>query len=139
VQDDLLDYLNNRIVPLHPLEQKGMAYENCVRKAGSERQALRALRQQVISAYRLLLNKLKAIRPRTKEVQNVHALHLRAAATYLSALSQMETAIARRSPRRMRAATRQARLANKLFTAFGKRLDELAKAHNVVLQKAGSR
>lgn len=122
VRDDLSDYLNNRTAALQPLEASALdGYSNA--------RGLKA-RRQALSAYRGFVSQLKAIRPATKEVQDVHAAYVRAATTQMEGFAQSTAAIEKQDARQMAAARMKLDASHQELLAYKDKAEALAREHD---------
>lgn len=90
VAEDLKSY-TAEILKLGALETEAIkAYESVTgANAKDNEQAFAMMNGTVIPKYRELIGKLEAIRPKTKEVREVHDIYVKAANKQFSAFSQM--------------------------------------------------
>lgn len=74
VQDDLINYINSELAPLADLEAEAIEkYESVVGiNYTSDIIVYNTLIREVVPTYRKFVDRLEKIRPRTKEVQEVH-------------------------------------------------------------------
>lgn len=132
VQIDLIDYINNKLKEIVPLEKEvNTLYEN-IRKELAKEKYINILANELIPMYGKYLEKLQTIHPNTEEVRTVHNLYIEGATLTYKALRDMETSRRQRDAHKFDEANEKITEANAKFKQFRNAIKELRGKHKVI-------
>lgn len=137
VQEDLLDYINNKLTPLVETEEQIInRYDSVIgENYTSDEVTYKVLTEEVIPKYRDFVEKLEEIQPQTEEVQEVHEIYLSAVNKQYNAMTQVAAAIEQLDTNLIVQANEKMAEGRSEIRTFQSKLHTLAKEHNVEIQK----
>lgn len=137
VQEDLLNYINTELSTLADLETEALQkYESVTGDNYTDDFVLyETLSNEIIPTYRKFVEGLEEIKPKTKEVQELHGLYVEAANTQYNAFVQIMAAIEQLDTNIIANANEKLSEGRKKLREFETKLLELAEEHNVTLEQ----
>jgi len=140
-QNDLLDYINNKIPKAHKLERQALDYYESVTGVNrvNDETLLRKLNTDIIPTYQEFINELAAIKPKTDKVKNINKLYIDAANAQYDAFMSMRDALKTRDAQGLKAAQHKLIESQPLFEKMRTRLAVLAQKENVRIKEADTK
>ncbi len=137
VQDDLLNYVNKEIKGAAKLESKAVsAYESVTGTNYTDDQTTYdALNHEIIPAYNKFRNELDDIKIETDELKKVHEIYKEGAEMQSDAFKKIKQAIENQDANQIQEANTMLADARKLINDYKKKLNQLAKEHDVKIKK----
>ncbi len=137
VQQDLMTYINTDMQKIDRMES--VATEAYASVSGenysSDKIMYNVMTTKVIPNYKDFLEKLKAVKPRTKEVQDVHSLWVQGAELQMKGFSMIVTALENQDADMIQQANGILSTGGEKIEEFRTKLNALAKAHQVTITK----
>ncbi len=135
VQDDLIHYINNEMPRVAALESRAMDAYNGVTGDNyqSDQMLYDTLTHTVIPNYKEFADQLEAVKPATRELQEIHEKWIAGANKQLVAFNIMLPAIEKQDPEAIQRANEKLAEGRAEIRSFNSLLEELEKAHNVVI------
>jgi hypothetical protein len=136
VRDDLIDYINNRVMKARQLEQHAMNHYDSVRKEQHiDKEALfRRLNSDIIPAYKSFIEELKEIKPKTRKVEKINQLYIDAANTQYDAFMSMSEALKQNDDKALNTAKHKLEANRQLFVKMRSKLARLALRENIKIE-----
>ena len=137
VQKDLLNYVNNEMPKLAPLEEEAIDAYDGVAGENYKNDSIMyfTIKQTVIPKYEEFATKLAAVYPSTPEVKAMNNEYVKAANDQLEGFKLILQAIEKQDAEIIKQANSDIDQARNLLELWRKDLDEQCKKHNVVLNK----
>jgi hypothetical protein len=135
IQDDLLNYINVELPKVADLESEAIDAYSSVSGDNYTSDAVmdKKIREVVLPKYKLFTSKLKAIKPKTKQLKEVHAEYVEAAKDQLEAFNFIVDAIKKQDKEEIERANKDLRAAATLISNWKTDVLQLCKDHNVIL------
>lgn len=135
IQDDLMNYLNNDISKISSMEEDAAAaYASVTGNNYTDDQTMYdTLNSKVIPKYNELINKVSAIAPKTKEVQEIHKIYVNAAKTQMDGFKKILTALEKQDAGMIEDANKDLQKASSGMADYQAKLKELGSKHNVTV------
>lgn len=137
VQQDLMTYVNTDMQKIDRMES--VATEAYASVSGenysSDKIMYNVMTTKVIPNYTEFLQKLKAVKPKTKEVQDVHSLWVQGAELQMKGFSMIVTALEKQDADLIQQANGILTTGGEKIVEFRTKLNELAKVHQVTITK----
>jgi hypothetical protein len=137
VQDDILNYINEELKTAQELEDKAVsAYEGVAGANYKDDQTMYdALVNVVVPNYTDLITVLEDIPIETDELQEIHDIYLSGAKVQLSAFEKIIEALEKQDSNLIEEANQLLEVGRLQIEDYNDKLDELAKEHNVEIEK----
>ena len=137
VEKDLLDYVNNHVVKLTSTEGRILNSYSAVTGSNyiNDKILYGSLHDTIIPQYLAFIDTLKAVKPKTTEVQNLHNRYISGAEIQLAGFQQAMNSVEKEDAAGVVLANGKLNEAKKIFTGFNSMLDSLAAEHDVKLVK----
>ncbi|MEH7490605.1 hypothetical protein [Neobacillus niacini] len=137
VQDDILNYINKEMKTAQTLEEKAVsAYEGVAGVNYTDDQTMYdALVNEVIPTYTDLISELETVRIESDELKAVHEIYLAGAKLQFSAFEKIKEAIEKQDASLVEEANQLLEEGRLQIEDYNNKLDELAKEHNVEIEK----
>ena len=141
INDDLLDYVNNHLVAAEKIKMAALdTYNNVVGTHYTNDETMYdSLKNTVVPKYKEFDEALRAIKPATKEVMNLHNRYIMIADTELSGFSLLLTALKTSDSVLVSESDRKIQKADKDMVAFDVTLDSLAEKHDVEITRKNTK
>lgn len=136
VRDDLVDYINNRVMKAHQLEGRAMDHYGSVSKEQQiDKEALfRKLNSDIIPTYKSFIEELKGIKPKTRKVEKINQLYIDAANAQYDAFISISNALKDKDDKALNAAKDKLDASQKLFVKMRSKLARLAIRENIKIE-----
>jgi hypothetical protein len=137
VQDDLLDYVNEKMPALGKEETKILGkYEDVTGSNYTDDQTLYdALKVEIIPAYNQYIEDLESVKIETEELRKIHEDYIEAANIQASAFLTVITALENQDSGLINEANQKLNTARKMMRDYQNAVKKLAKEHDVKLEK----
>lgn len=137
VQKDLLNYVNNEMPKLAPLESEAVGAYDGVAGENYQNDSIMyfTIKQNVIPKYEEFATRLAAVYPATPEVKAMNDEYVKAANDQLEGFKLVCLAIEKQDPEVIKQANKDIDEAKNLLDLGRKDLDEQCKKHGVVFTK----
>jgi hypothetical protein len=137
VQDDLLDYVNEKMPSLGKEEMKIVGkYEDVTGPNYTDDQTLYdALKVEIIPAYNGYIEDLESVKIETDELRKIHEDYIEAAHIQASAFLTIVTALENQDSGLINEANQKLNTARKMMRDYQNDVEKLAKKHDVKLEK----
>lgn len=133
VQEDLLNYWNNEIVPLDAEEKKILdAYDSVTGDNYTNDEDLMNVLEDITLEYKTLTEKIENIQAKTSEVKSLHELYIAASNNQYNAFLQIAAAIEQQDANLVTEANEKLDAARKSMRDFENKLAELQEKHDVI-------
>ncbi|WP_078551347.1 hypothetical protein [Bacillus alkalicellulosilyticus] len=136
VQDDLISYLNDGIMPLVDLEEEVIAiYESVTGDNYYDDWILyEAIELEIIPKYQNLINQLEAVRPETPEVREVHEIYIKGTNIQYNAMVLMLDALDYQDYALIAEANNMLAEGRATLRQYQNEVERLADKHNVIFE-----
>jgi hypothetical protein len=136
VRDDLVDYINNKVMKAHQLEHRAMDhYDNVSKEQHIDKEALfRKLNSDIIPTYKSFIDELKGIKPKTKKVEKINQLYIDTANAQYDAFMSMSNALKHNDDKALNAAKDKLGASRHLFIKMRSKLARLALRENIKIE-----
>lgn len=136
IQDDLLDYINNKFMKAHQLERQALDhYENVSGEHYVNDETLfRALSKDIIPVYKKFIHELENATPKTSAVNGIHQSYIKAANLQYDAFTGMHDALKIKDAKALAAAKNKLEESRRLFGKIRTKLARLAKKENIQIK-----
>ncbi|WP_051506911.1 hypothetical protein [Saccharibacillus sacchari] len=139
VQDDLLNYINEELIPLQTEESALIQkYNEKLDDPNSGDAELYDTLQSIIPDYKELIERIESIQPETPEVRELHEMYIATANKQYNAMVQMQAATEKHDMNIVSEANEKLDEARRGEREFSNALEKLSKAHNVVDDQGNS-
>lgn len=137
VQDDLLNYVNEKMPALGKEETKILGkYEDVTGPNYTDDQKLYdALKVEIIPAYNQYIEDLESVKIETEELRKIHEDYIEAANIQASAFLTVITALENQDSGLINEANQKLNTARKMMRDYQNAVEKLAKEHDVKLEK----
>jgi DNA repair ATPase RecN len=137
VQDDLLDYVNEKMPALGKEEMKIVGkYEDVTGPNYKDDQTLYdALKVEIIPAYNEYIEDLESVKIETNELRKIHEDYIEAANIQASAFLTIVTALENQDSGLINEANQKLNTTRKIMRDYQNDVEKLAKKHDVKLEK----
>jgi hypothetical protein len=136
VQEDLLNYWNEQMVPLDSEETAIMdAFNNAIGDNYTSDEDLLVVLEKITPQYKKLNERIEAIRPETPEIKALHELYIVASNQQYNAFLQMNAAIKQADENLVVEANQKIDEASASLREYENKLIELQKEHDVEDEK----
>ncbi|MFD1359095.1 hypothetical protein ACFQ4X_14340 [Fictibacillus halophilus] len=137
VQDDLLDYVNEKMPSLGKEEMKIVGkYDDVTGPNYTDDQSLYdALKAEIIPEYNEFIKDLEAVEIETDELRNIHEDYIEATNIQASAFLLIVSAIENQDSTMINEANEKLNTARKMMREYQNDVKKLAKEHDVKLEK----
>jgi hypothetical protein len=137
VQDDLLDYVNEKMPALGKEEMKIVGkYEDVTGSNYKDDQTqYDALKVEIIPAYNEYIEDLESVKIETNELRKIHEDYIEAANIQASAFLTIVTALENQDSGLINEANQKLNTARKMMRDYQNDVEKLAKKHDVKLEK----
>lgn len=137
VQDDLLNYVNKEMKSAGKLEAAAVAaYENVSGANYQDDQAMYdALMNDIIPKYREFIKELDSAKIETDEVKDIHEIYIKGADTQFKAFAKIVLALEEQDTGMIQEANDMLADARKHIREYQRKLEKLAKEHDVKIEK----
>jgi len=136
VQDDLIHYINEEVLPLADEENAITgAYESVTGENYVDDESLYAELETLIPKYRDYVAKIEEINPETDEVKELHELYIAASNKQYNAMVQISAALENQDVNLVSEANGKLDEARSGMREYRNRLEALAKEHDVEFEK----
>lgn len=138
VKEDLINYINNTMKPMSQSETEIMNNYGSVTgdKYKDDETTYKAISEKVVPQYRDFIAKLEAVKPNTKEVQDLHETYISASNKQFNAMVQFMAALEQQDTNLITQANDKLTEGRKEIRDFQSKLEQLAANHKVELKKA---
>ncbi|MED1467616.1 hypothetical protein [Bacillus salipaludis] len=136
VKGDLQNYVNKQTKPLAKKEKEVINLYESVTGANytNDKTTYNTMVQEVIPKYRDYIAEVESIRPKTKEVRDIHEIYLKAVNLQNSAFIMIVSAIEEQDLNKINEANNKLTEARKLMREYQNALKELAKKHDLTFE-----
>ncbi len=136
VRDDLVDYINNKVMKAHQLEHRAMDnYDSVSKEQHIDKEALfRKLNSEIIPTYKSFIEELKCIKPKTRKVEKINQLYIDAANAQHDAFMSMSDALEHKDDKALRAGQDKLEASRKIFIKMRSELARLALRENIKIE-----
>lgn len=133
IQDDLLNYINEQLIPLQTEESTLVQQFNTQLDDPSIGDTeLHDTLTEIIPVYKDLIGRIEVIRPDTTEVRDLHEMYIATANKQYNAMVQLQAAINNQDMNLVSEANEKLEEARRGDRAFNNALNDLSEAHNIV-------
>jgi hypothetical protein len=136
VQKDLINYYNNELPKVSPMESEAMEAYSSVAGANYQNDSVMyyALKDTIIPKYSEFYDKLTAIKPATEDVQKMHGEYIEAAKDQLEAFKLIIEAIDKQDEEVVKVANGDFEKAKIALDEWKAEFEAIRKKHNVVME-----
>lgn len=140
VQEDLMDYINNKIIRAHQLERRAMDHYESVMGENyvNDETLFRKLNTDIIPIYQDFINELANIKPKTGKVEKINRLYIDAANAQYNAFVAMRDALKNNDAKGLLAAQDKLNESRWFFKKMRIKLARLAQKENVRIKENAS-
>lgn len=136
VQDDLLSYSNDYLLPIENEKTEILnAYNNVLGDSNASDEDINAVLSEIIPEYRSWIEKLEAIRPETDTVRELHEIYISASNKQFNAFVQIQAAIEQSDSNLVSEANVKLDEARSEIREYENKLASLDKEYNIVREK----
>jgi len=133
VQDDLLNYINEQLIPVQTEESTLIQkYNETLDDPNNGDTELYDTLQSIIPDYKEVIERIESIQPETPEVRKLHEMYIATANKQFNAMVQMQAAAEKHDTNIVSEANEKLDEARKGEREFNNALEELSKSHNIV-------
>jgi hypothetical protein len=136
VRDDLVDYINSKVMKAHQLENRAMDdYDRISKEQHIDKEALLGkLTSKIIPTYKSFIEELKGIKPKTRKVEKINQLYIDVANAQHDAFTSMSDALKNKDEKALTTAMGKLEESRQLFIKMRAKLARLAFRENIKIE-----